>query len=1307
MPLLCLAALLAGSETCRAASPPVVFWASDPIGPGQMAVVRGEGLGDHPTVELARLSDDAAAMPNAGPFQWLGKGQTLDVVQPNDRSVKFVVPSDMKPGIFAYRITGPAGAAAGRLNRPTIWWAQGNLGLKATPGGWVRLFGKNLKAGNGDVGAKTTVVLQGRQTVTLAAEEADCYAVSIAVPKDLPVGEYKAFVHTGAGGSAGWSESVKVQVANAPTWPQTVFNVRDFGAQGDGGADATPAVEAALKKAEENGGGIVYFPRGRYKLNATLNIPANTVLRGERTDLTQLFWGDGRDGWRRTPTDRFPCVIRGTHDFGIEDIMLWFVNADNGIVADQDGQAAGNVFLRRVRMQWLLYAGYITIEQANEIFKRTATDGGAGAKGALLRLGGQNVEITECDLESSGSVLWLCNARGACVTKNRFRIGRLGYCFVHGGERLIFENNAFAGADNMARSAMFFSSHLRAPVVSRVYFAHNRLSNIWGWDRECMSTDGASGQYFGSLASATPTVLTLPAAQSWKPSQLAGHTLYIVGGRGKGQFRRVKDNTETTVTVEQPFDVPPDSTSTVGINHTMDRFLVIDNDYENVRIAFQFYGTGMESIVAHNRAARSGGFWSHASHYAGPPAKGAQPQFYIQYLDNHITEGNHVHAAPSGYQYGGGDSAIGVGAHPSTNADGSQWRHPMAIGFVIRGNRLDSNARIRVIASQNVAEPLLEDAVVEGNHIARSDWGIDVSAKCERVALRNNTFDNVRRPLSGDGLAAACVHPAALLAAQLETVRTLASEKAGSKPPAWEEVEAELERLKQRTAEDRELQKDCRKLFFRAWQKLARWPSARYSMELLDVLCGLKVQDSGWQKSTLHRLLHAGTGGAGEWPIVVSLAETSPALQLAVTPRWPKGWQPSAPTHTAQLKPGEQAAMPLKVTVPPGVWGPYSVPLALRFSAEGLPPGDAETVLTVGAGVVLDFAVIGPFPNTEGKPLDDAIHPPESRLDLNAEPAGIGGKVRWELLRTRGVDFAKRYKPKSPATAYALTCLRATEDVRASVLISCAGGLRVFLNRDDVPAFEGRPGTTQLNLKAGDNVLLLKLSSTAAGKWRLHYVNVDEIGPRVGGRIRPVPIAELRKVPVLTPPPLPPAKDAGPLRHTQGVAWRLVYADTFDKGGLASHWRQASGMWKTTNGVLVGRGPRAFLCFAQKLSPPIRIEYDARSKNPGDMSAFWLDEPPDYRTGYLIGFASNDNKLNKVLIDGEQVAESETCLAAPGKWHHVIAQILPDGRVQLIVDDHLALDAKARRLSPRQRFPGLWTWGAAEFDNVKVLAGGL
>ena len=57
---------------------------------------------------------------------------------------------------------------------------------------------------------------------------------------------------------------------------QTV-SVKDFGAVGDGVADDTAAIQAAINSVGSTGGGCVYFPAGTYKTSSTLTIAANGI----------------------------------------------------------------------------------------------------------------------------------------------------------------------------------------------------------------------------------------------------------------------------------------------------------------------------------------------------------------------------------------------------------------------------------------------------------------------------------------------------------------------------------------------------------------------------------------------------------------------------------------------------------------------------------------------------------------------------------------------------------------------------------------------------------------------------------------------------------------------------------------------------------------------------------------------------------------------------------------------------------------------------------------------------------------------
>lgn len=270
---------------------PVVFWSSDPVKCGESVLVIGDGFGAQPAVEIARLADDAPGDPPAAAVAWPRETTKADVLQAEGCSIKYLLPATFKPGVFAYRIRGAQGQVTGYVNRPAVWWCQGDLGTSASPGAWLRVFGKNLGWDGKDSPTKTTVLLQGPHKVSLTAQ-GSAYAVNVALPRELPEGEYRLYLHNGCGGSAAWSEPLPVTIEKAKVWPQTVFNVREFGAEGTGAKDDTAALQAALAAAQKNGGGVVYFPRGRYQATETLTIPRFTVLRGENRQWVNVFWPD-------------------------------------------------------------------------------------------------------------------------------------------------------------------------------------------------------------------------------------------------------------------------------------------------------------------------------------------------------------------------------------------------------------------------------------------------------------------------------------------------------------------------------------------------------------------------------------------------------------------------------------------------------------------------------------------------------------------------------------------------------------------------------------------------------------------------------------------------------------------------------------------------------------------------------------------------------------------------------------------------------------------------------------------------------
>lgn len=80
--------------------------------------------------------------------------------------------------------------------------------------------------------------------------------------------------------------------------PGRVFDVkRDFGAIGNGQADDTDAIEAAISAAREAGqGAIAYLPSGRYRVTRPLHLTGGDYYVGGCGFHTEVHWGGPEDG---------------------------------------------------------------------------------------------------------------------------------------------------------------------------------------------------------------------------------------------------------------------------------------------------------------------------------------------------------------------------------------------------------------------------------------------------------------------------------------------------------------------------------------------------------------------------------------------------------------------------------------------------------------------------------------------------------------------------------------------------------------------------------------------------------------------------------------------------------------------------------------------------------------------------------------------------------------------------------------------------------------------------------------------------
>ncbi len=102
---------------------------------------------------------------------------------------------------------------------------------------------------------------------------------------------------------------------------QALYNVRSFGAKGDGTTDDTLAFRQALEQARVNGGGIVFLPAGNYLISGKLELPQNTELLGEAVGYRDYspsvicvnYQGEGEDDY----------LIGLSHGSGVQGVQFY------------------------------------------------------------------------------------------------------------------------------------------------------------------------------------------------------------------------------------------------------------------------------------------------------------------------------------------------------------------------------------------------------------------------------------------------------------------------------------------------------------------------------------------------------------------------------------------------------------------------------------------------------------------------------------------------------------------------------------------------------------------------------------------------------------------------------------------------------------------------------------------------------------------------------------------------------------------------------------------------------------------------
>ncbi|MGA2864596.1 MAG: glycosyl hydrolase family 28-related protein [Verrucomicrobiota bacterium] len=196
---------------------------------------------------------------------------------------------------------------------------------QAEPGALVHVFGFGLPRSDWVLKSASITLFPRTIVEARALRTADRRLVYFQVPADASTGKYELFCHDSNGGAWGWQKAGDLEIV-VPKPAGKLFDVRKFGAKGDGLANDRNAMEAAIAAAQKAGGGIVFFPPGTHLTDSTLAVPSGVRLRGASRDncILQGF-GDARKAARAAWFQSLPpptAVIRLHNDTGLESLTV-------------------------------------------------------------------------------------------------------------------------------------------------------------------------------------------------------------------------------------------------------------------------------------------------------------------------------------------------------------------------------------------------------------------------------------------------------------------------------------------------------------------------------------------------------------------------------------------------------------------------------------------------------------------------------------------------------------------------------------------------------------------------------------------------------------------------------------------------------------------------------------------------------------------------------------------------------------------------------------------------------------------------
>jgi len=537
-----------------------------------------------------------------------GKG-TL-VVKPlicsfiENSKVVLSVSDSIKPGIYTIWARNKNGWGSPVIvNRPELWWVGPEDAILEDS---VSYYGTNLSK-NAAEGSLSWLYLkpvnERQQGVWLKARNANNYKATFLL-HGIQEGEYTTWLQNGLADKLGFSRPVKLTIKKGFNWGVNKLNVKDprFGARGDGVTDDQAAIQKCILEACKIPFSTVYFPEGIYKVSQGFNPPSNIEWLGDGKNKTQLLLSKQ---FVYNPAFSRQYTLLFSNENSVQCTNARFRNMSFKAMPGTTGQMKSIIYMRgsvNVHFENCLIEaipGFERLDMSNS--RNIYFDGDelilngaffSNAKQFFFR-------NTICKAILDANVMlefWGCNGVSVtgCLAKDK-------------------------DSSNKGQSIgrFFYGNNIWGSNIN-IYLANNTTQNLA--PRKSPEVDQNSGEQF--LWEGTNIVYLGKglcnysgelSIRGFNPGQndLAQLNMgvFIIKGRGAGQYNGVKKATLSSVTLSGPWNVVPDTSSVFMISSYSGNCVIyrntIDGKAERIKdniasAGIQLYGNSMNFICDRN-----------------------------------------------------------------------------------------------------------------------------------------------------------------------------------------------------------------------------------------------------------------------------------------------------------------------------------------------------------------------------------------------------------------------------------------------------------------------------------------------------------------------------------------------------------------------------------------------------------------------------------------------------------------------------------------------------------------------------------